>query len=307
MIIDESHHFRNPLTRRYRACGAVAGGPAACCCSAPRRSSTASTTWRTSCCSACGTTRWSPTACVSLRAALASGVRLAALGPARHRGHGAGGSPARAARLACASPRPRSRSRRLGDREPIAGLRCRATRRSPRWCGACCAGPRRRARPRWRARCGATAQLLLHARDARHAGRQLTRAELRAFAGELEDQLVLWELLADGQRRTGARPRRPATDRRDVRGRAAGAAGRDDPKARAAPPAARRRPARRSSSATRRETVRYLRDRLVPAAGRVVHGRARGAGPLPAPRRAVLGWFRRRIGCPCARPRRASS
>ena len=73
---------------------------------------------------------------------------------------------------------------RLSRSKPIAGLIrgvfLRATASSP----AALVGALRRYR-----------RLLLHARDARQVGQSMDRAELRHFTGELDDQLVWWELL----------------------------------------------------------------------------------------------------------------
>src|SRR6185295_14024170 len=74
-------------------------------------------------------------------------------------------------------------SRRAPTAALIRGVLLRAATSSP----AALAGALRRYRG-----------LLHHAADARRAGRALSRAELRAFAGELDDQLVLWELVAGG-------------------------------------------------------------------------------------------------------------
>ena len=75
---------------------------------------------------------------------------------------------------------------RLSRHPPIAALLRGVLHRAAASSPAALAGALRRYRA-----------LLLHARDARHAGRALTRAELRDFAGELDDQMVLWALIAD--------------------------------------------------------------------------------------------------------------
>ena len=60
--------------------------------------------------------------------------------------------------------------------------------------------------------------LLLHARDAASAGRPLDRAAIRRFAGELEDQLVWWELMPCERRLQRSLPGRSRCDRRGVAG-----------------------------------------------------------------------------------------
>jgi superfamily II DNA or RNA helicase len=132
--------------------------------------------------------------------------------------------------------------------------------------------------------------LLLHARDAAAAGRPLERAAIRRFTGELEDQLVWWELM-------------PAThDPSDlllddlhrideVLRQAVAAEQMPDGKVeRLRSLLADGRPSLVFTS--RRETVRYLRDRLSPPPIAWCTGTRAGLGHAPAPRATVLGWFR---------------
>ena len=151
---------------------------------------------------------------LSLRAALAAGSGIAALGRLvledTRRGRAPSGRTAsvratpttreeEAVGGACSRAWPGSSSRGTRRRPPsIRGVLLRAAASSP----AALAGALRRYRG-----------LLHHAADARRAGRALSRAELRAFAGELDDQLVLWELVADGHGDAGARARGPRHDR----------------------------------------------------------------------------------------------
>lgn len=130
--------------------------------------------------------------------------------------------------------------------------------------------------------------LLLHARDAHRAGRRLTRAELRRFTGPAEEQLVLWELLADG-----AGESELALDDLALVDQVTAATTADvgDPKAdHLRSLLADGRPT--LVFVTRRETVRYLRDRLGPPAVAWCTGERAGLGHVPAPRAAVLDWFR---------------
>lgn len=137
--------------------------------------------------------------------------------------------------------------------------------------------------------------LLLHARDAVGAGRSLDRAAIRRFTGELEDQLVWWELLPGGDG-----PDELALedlDRLDeVLRDAARMEQRSDGKVeRLRLVLADGRPTLVFTS--RRETVRYLRDRLSPPPAWCTGIRA-GLGPYPMPRATVLGWFRQERGQP---------
>jgi superfamily II DNA or RNA helicase len=132
--------------------------------------------------------------------------------------------------------------------------------------------------------------LLLHGRDAVKAGRPLDRAAIRRFTGELEEQLVWWELMP------------PAADPNDlflddleaideVLREATHAEGQPDGKLeRLRALLADGKPTLVFTS--RRETVRYLRDRLAPPAVAWCTGTRAGLGPCPLPRATVLGWFR---------------
>ena len=132
--------------------------------------------------------------------------------------------------------------------------------------------------------------LLLHARDAASVGRPLDRAAIRRFTGELEEQLVWWELvpLAD-------HPDDLSLDDLDsidevVRQSARAELGPDGKVERLRALLADGRPTLVFTS--RRETVRYLRDRLGPPAVAWCTGVRAGLGPCPLPRATVLGWFR---------------
>ena len=179
-------------------------------------------------------------------------------------------------------------SRRAPTAALIRGVLLRAATSSP----AALAGALRRYRG-----------LLHHAADARRAGRALSRAELRAFAGELDDQLVLWELVADGdgdlevaledldtidavQVETGTPADAP--DAKLDRLRTLLSDGRPT-----------------LVFTTRRETVRHLRDRLgVPVAW--CTGDRAGVGHCSAPRSLVMQLFQddgERAPVPLTRPR----
>lgn len=132
--------------------------------------------------------------------------------------------------------------------------------------------------------------LLLQARDAARAGRVFDRAALRRFTGEIEDQLVWWELMPAGE--DSGELRLDDVERIDD-------ALRDAELAAAAPDGKveRLRSLLADGRATlifasRRETVRYLRDRLGPPPPAWCTGTRAGVGHCPMPRATVLSWFR---------------
>jgi hypothetical protein len=146
--------------------------------------------------------------------------------------------------------------------------------------------------------------LLGHAADAAATGRRLGRAELRELTGELDDQLVLWQLL-DESGASASRPTergeaaRPAVELQledldvieDLIAELAGLADGPDAKLeRLRAIVSDGRPT--LVFTTRRETVRHLRERLGPPAAAWCTGARAGIGHLPASRSAVLRWFR---------------
>jgi len=132
-------------------------------------------------------------------------------------------------------------------------------------------------------------RLLLHAVDADSAGRSVSRADIRRFAGLDEAQLVFWELVADRGVCILSVADLPALG--VLRHQATAACRRDD---------ARAAELRRLLSdgipslifTTRRATVRYLRDRLALFRVAWCSGSDAGVGPLRSPRGNVLDWFR---------------
>jgi len=133
-------------------------------------------------------------------------------------------------------------------------------------------------------------RLLLHARDAWRAGRALERSELRRFSAELGDQLVLWELLPAA---TGASD----LDLSDI-----DVLEEVIPAARAAMEEEdaklwRLRDILEEDKSTliftvSRDTVRYIRGRLDGLNLAWCTGDRAGVGAALLPRSAVLGWFR---------------
>jgi hypothetical protein len=132
--------------------------------------------------------------------------------------------------------------------------------------------------------------LLLHARDAAAAGRPLERSAIRRFTGELEGQLVWWELMPDSPDRSELQL--DDLHRIDeVLCQAVTAEEMPDGKVeRLRSLLADERPSLVFTS--HRETVRYLRDRLGPPPLAWCTGVRAGLGHSPAPRAIVLGWFR---------------
>ena len=288
VLIDESHHFRNPKTRRYlHVAPWLAGRPLLLLTATPivnRLDDLAHQLLlgvRDDVLVAEGV--------LSIRSAVASGVRLDAMGRIVLEDTAEiGPRPERSTSFVVATNEEQASAARalallaqleLSVHPPTAalvrGVLCRALASSP----AAVAGALRRYR-----------QLLLHARDARRAGRRLTRAELRLFTGAGEDQLVLWELLADGNG-DGDLALDDLDRLADVLAQVTGDAAVTDPKA--------DRLHRLISDGrptlvfvTHRETVRYLRNRLCPPPVAWCNGDRAGLGHVPAPRSVVLGWFR---------------
>ncbi|MGH7590835.1 MAG: helicase-related protein, partial [Gemmatimonadales bacterium] len=131
------------------------------------------------------------------------------------------------------------------------------------------------------------AALLDHAADARAVGRVLGRDDLRAFTGPLGGQLAMWELISPA----GEAADLDLSDRERlavVRSLLEREAGATDPKFEAlCAVLADARPTIVFSVSV--DTVRYLRRRLPAAAW--CTGQAAGAGHLRAPRETILGGF----------------
>jgi helicase-like protein len=287
VLIDESHHFRTPTTHRYRHVAPWLVGRSVLLVSA------------------------SPVVnrLAELRHQLALAIRDDAL-----RQHGVPslaeqldngrGPPALGhvvlMRASAGGGRPRARERvvHLDDAAlaPLAGAlalvdRLRLSTRAPvaalvraAFWRAAASSPAALA-----ASVGRYRRLLLHARDASRVDRAPDRRALRRLTGDLDDQLLLWELLDTG---TGAADL--ALDdlsALDDLGALVAAAARDtDPKLdRLRDLLADGRPT--IVFACTRETVRHLRERI---AGPVAWctGERAGIGRQPAARRAVLDWFR---------------
>ncbi len=287
VLIDESHHFRNPGTRRYRHLAPWLIGRRALLLSA------------TPVVNRLG----------DLAHQLALTLRDDVLSPhgvpsladllEKGRGHPALGqvvvtrSSARVRR-----PGARERTVQLDDATlaPVAGAlalveRLRLSTRRPIaaliragfWRAAASSAPALGASlERYR-------RLLLHARDAARSGHALDRRALRELTGGLDDQLLFWELLGPaGGAADLVLDDLPVLE--ELRALMLAGASAPDPKL------DRLRELLADGRSTlvftvARETVRHLRDRL---AGPVAWctGERAGIGRQPAPRAVVLDWFR---------------
>jgi len=285
VIIDESHHFRNPRARRYWHTAPWLVGRQVLLLSATpvvnRLDDLAHQLLlgvRDDALIADGV--------VSLRATLGGGAGVGALGRLVIEDTAAAGPrPARRVDACVPTAREEAGARelveslarlRLSLHPPIAALIRSVLLRAAASSPAALAGALRRYRG-----------LLLHGADARRAGRSLGRSELREFAGELDDQLVLWELVSDGN----ATLELALDDLGAVEAviRAC---------ARAAEPDDKLDRLRSLLSdgrttlifTTRRETVRYLRERLDGPVAWCTGDRA-GLGHAGTARAAVMRWF----------------
>lgn len=287
VLVDESHHFRNPGTRRYR-------------CLAP---------WLVNRRALLVSASPVPNRLPELGHQLALTLRDDAL--RRHgvpslavlleggRGHHALGHVI-VVRSAASARRPGARERvvrlddstlaplgpalalvdrlRLSTRAPIAALVRAALWRAAASSPAALAA----AVDRYR-------RLLLHARDAARSGRMPDRRALRTLTRDLDDQLLLWDLLDPVHGTPDLEPGDlPLLE--ELRGLLRAAARGPDPKAeRLGEALADGRPTLVFTVA--RETVGHLRDRLPGPLAWCTGDRA-GIGRQPVPRRVVLDWFR---------------
>ncbi len=299
VVVDEAHHFRNPATWRYRNVAPwLVGRPVLLVTATPVVNRLGDLLHqlrlgvRDDALSADGV--------ASLKALLGCGRGSAALGrvvieasppegprPSRRSVSTAPSPDECQAVEACLASIDRLRlSRAPGTESLVRTVLRRAAASSP----AALAAALRRYR-----------NLLLNARDAAGAGRPLDRAALRRFTGQLEDQLVWWELMPAGND-----PNDLELDDLDnideVIGGAASVEEQPDTKVeRLRSLLADGRPTLVFSS--HRETVRYLRDRLGPPPLAWCTGVRAGLGHCPTPRATVLGWFRqqREIATPRVR------
>jgi superfamily II DNA or RNA helicase len=288
VIIDESHHFRNPHSRRYQHLAPwLVGRPALLVTATPivnRADDLAHQLLL-----AVRDNALALDGIVSLRTILTEGCPPAALGQlVIERELVTDQRPARIQRISrpttseCASVasliEPLNRLR-LSKCEPIAALIRSVLLRAAGSSPAAYVGNLRRYR-----------KLLLHARDAWRVGRSMDRAELRHFTGELADQLVWWELLPGAESETDlVLDDLPGLE--DLIRVAESATRGEDLKL--------NRLRRHLSDGTptlvfscSRDTVRYIRERLADLGLAWCIGEHAGIGRGILPRRSVLAWFR---------------
>jgi superfamily II DNA or RNA helicase len=288
VVIDEAHHFRSPTTRRYRhAAPWLMGRPVLLVTATPVVNRLTDLLHQLLL--GIRDDALAPDGVASLRGLLGRGASSPALGrvvveglppqglrPSRRvRTSPPGGAECQAAEAALASLDRLRLSPSPGTEALVRSVLRRGLASSP----AALSAALRRYR-----------NLLLHARDAAAAGRRLDRAAIRRFAGELEDQLVLWELLP-----AGGDPHDLLLDDLDrvdevLRQAVRAEAEADGKVERLRAILADGRPTLVFTS--RRETVRYLRDRLAPPLLAWCTGARAGLGHSPMPRATVLGWFR---------------
>jgi superfamily II DNA or RNA helicase len=141
-------------------------------------------------------------------------------------------------------------------------------------------------------------RLLLHARDALAAGRQLERPELHRFTAGSGDQLLWWELMPAGAH--GAEIQLDDLDRLDdiIAGLPTVTREGDGKLSRLRRILGDGRPT--LIFAGSRDTVRYLRDQLGELRLAWCTGDRAGIGTAALPRRDVLGWFREETSSPLA-------
>jgi superfamily II DNA or RNA helicase len=287
VVIDESHHFRNPGTRRYRHVAPwLIGRPTLLLTATPIVNRLEDLIhqlllgMRDDALLADGV--------VSLRTLFRSVNGSPALGRVVVESPGPpSGTPERTEHVSLPDNREISSLRgaleqidrlRLSRSSPVAALVRSVLRRAAGSSPAALAAALRRYRT-----------LLLHARDAVRAGRAISRADIRRFTGELEEQLVWWELFPPG----GATLELDLTDL-DLLDAAIGASARaaEEPDGKVE----RLRALLGSGDSSlvfvaHRETVRYLRDRLNCGVAWCTGERA-GLGLSTLPRSTVLSWFR---------------
>ena len=294
VIVDESHHFRNPATRRYRALAPwLIGRPVLLLSATPvvnRLEDLAHQLLlgiRDDALVADGV--------VSLKAAIARGGGLEALGsvvieePAR-----VGPRPARNVALSPPSAEETCRAERT--MAALGRLRLSSIPSVQALIRGMLVGSAASSLPALSSALRRYRALLRHAADAAREGRSLGRSELRRLGGGLDDQMVLWTLVtgADSSTASCDGMELALDDLRTLESvlpEAEQAGLGPDPKVeRLCELIADQLPT--IVFCTRRETVRHLRNRLAPPAVAWCTGNRAGLGPLSAPRASVLGWFR---------------
>jgi hypothetical protein len=288
VVIDESHHFRNPRTKRYRHLAPwLVGRPALLVTATPIVNSMRDLAHQLLL--AVKDDALAPNGVRSLHSMLAGGCAVEALGQlVQESERVAEGRPVRRVRRSLPDEREDDTTvhylgllsqLRLSRSTAIAGLirgvLLRAAASSP----AALAGALRRYR-----------RLLLCARDAAQAGRPIDRSEVRRLTREMGDQLVWWELLPG----KGAQGEIDLDDlpylERQVREVSAALKQPDGKLERLEYLLEQTTPGLVFTAY--RDTVRYLRDRLAHLRPAWCTGERAGIGHTLLARDAVLGWFR---------------
>jgi superfamily II DNA or RNA helicase len=287
VIVDESHHFRNRLTRRYRHLAPWLTGRSALLLTATpivNRAADLAAQLLLSIRDDALTLE----GVGSLRTLLKQGCSALALGELVLENDAEIDRPRRVVRHQTADPRESMAADAVLAKVGALKLsRCQTTAELIRgvflWAAASSPAAFQDSLRRYR-------RLLLHARDALRAGLTLDRRELKHFTRELDDQLVWWELLPIGRAESEIelsdleqlemmiRPVDDAASRQDQKlERLRVLLGDGIPTL---------------VFATSRATVRYLRDALSELRVAWCTGDRAGIGPAPLPRDNVLGWFR---------------
>jgi superfamily II DNA or RNA helicase len=287
VVIDESHHFRNPHTRRYQHLAPwLVGRPALLVTATPIVNRIEDLAHQLLL--AVRDDALALDGIVSLKTILTEGCPAPALGQlVIERELAIDQRPVRIQRISQPTAPEREtitrlieplRELRLSRCEPIAALIRSVLLRAAGSSPAAYAGGLRRYR-----------KLLLHARDAWEVGRSMDRAALRHFTGELADQLVWWELLPGTEYETDL----VLDDLSQLESliRVAETATRgEDPKLN------RLRQILRDGTPTlvfscSRDTVRYIREGLADLGLAWCTGEYSGIGRTVLARREVLAWF----------------
>jgi superfamily II DNA or RNA helicase len=288
VVIDESHHFRNPGTHRYAHLAPwLIGRPALLLTATPvvnRIRDLAHQLLLT-----VRDDALVMEGIVSLQALLARGCSAPALGRVIIENDPATGRRPRRVPRVSRPTEAESRAMRAGVEmvgrlrlsrtDSIAGLLRGVFLRAGGSSPAALAGALRRYR-----------RLLLHARDALEVGQRLDRSELRRFTAELGDQLIWWELIPRAETASELELSDLCVLDGLIQATSAAVEGEDGKLARL-------RDILRDGAPTLvfvacRDTVRYLRDRLADLRVAWCAGNRAGIGSAPLPRSTVLAWFR---------------
>jgi hypothetical protein len=288
VVVDESHHFRNPGTRRYRNLAPWLVGRAALMVTATPVVNRAADLGN-QLLLAVRDDALLVDGIASLRTLLTKGSTTASLGQLVVEGDAASDRrPGTIRRITSPSSRECAALTRiiemlgrlrLSRSEPIAallrGVLLRSAGSSPAALTAALCRYRR---------------LLLHARDALRSGKAMDRSEIRRFTAELGDQLIWWELLPPVE--AGSDIELSDLEEIDdlIQSTDHAADNGDDKLTRLREILSDGVPSLVFTAF--RETVRYLRDRIGDSKLAWCTGERAGIGRAPLPRPDVLSWFR---------------